>query len=181
MQSTSQAEPVSRASLWVGRILSWIVLLFLIFDGVTKVLKASPSVKGTMELGYSEALVPVIGMILLVCVLFYAIPQTKVLKASPSVKGTMELGYSEALVPVIGMILLVCVLFYAIPQTQVLGAILITGYLGGAVASQVRVGKPLFSNELFPIYVAGLVWLALFLQDGRLRALVPFRSRRAAS
>jgi hypothetical protein len=140
MQSTSQAEPVSRASLWVGRILSWIVLLFLIFDGVTKVLKASPSVK-----------------------------------------GTMELGYSEALVPVIGMILLVCVLFYAIPQTQVLGAILITGYLGGAVASQVRVGKPLFSNELFPIYVAGLVWLALFLQDGRLRALVPFRSRRAAS
>jgi hypothetical protein len=140
MQSTSQAAPVSRASLWVGRILSWIVLLFLIFDGVTKVLKASPSVK-----------------------------------------GTMELGYSEALVPVIGMILLVCVLFYAIPQTQVLGAILITGYLGGAVASQVRVGKPLFSNELFPIYVAGLVWLALFLQDGRLRALVPFRSRRAAS
>jgi DoxX-like family len=140
MQSTSQAAPVSRASLWVGRILSWIVLLFLIFDGVTKVLKASPSVK-----------------------------------------GTMELGYSEALVPVIGMILLVCVLFYAIPQTQVLGAILITGYLGGAVASQVRVGKPLFSNELFPIYVTGLVWLALFLQDGRLRALVPFRSRRAAS
>jgi DoxX-like family len=140
MQSTSQAAPVSRASLWVGRILSWIVLLFLIFDGVTKVLKASPSVK-----------------------------------------GTMELGYSEALVPVIGMILLVCVLFYAIPQTQVLGAILITGYLGGAVASQVRVGKPLFSNELFPIYFAGLVWLAIFLQDGRLRELVPFRSRRAVS
>jgi hypothetical protein len=138
MQSTSQAAPVSRTSLWVGRILSWIVLLFLIFDGVTKVLKASPSVK-----------------------------------------GTMELGYSEALVPVIGMILLVCVLFYAIPQTQVLGAILITGYLGGAVASQVRAGKPLFSNELFPIYFAGLVWLAIFLQDGRLRELVPFRSRRA--
>lgn len=140
MQSTIQVRPVSRTSLWVGRILSWIVLLLLIFDGVTKVLKASPSVQ-----------------------------------------GTMELGYSEALVPVIGMILLVCVVFYAIPQTQVLGAILITGYLGGAVASQVRVGKPLFSNELFPIYFAGLMWLALFLQDGRLRELVPFRRRRAAS
>jgi DoxX-like family len=140
MESTIQAAPVSGTSLWAGRIISWIVLLFLIFDGAAKVWKASPSVK-----------------------------------------GTMELGYTEALVPVIGTILLVCVLFYAIPQTQVLGAILITGYLGGAVASQVRVGKPLLSNELFPIYFGGLVWLGLFLQDGRLRALVPFRSRKRAA
>jgi hypothetical protein len=65
---------------------------------------------------------------------------------------------------------------YLIPQTSVLGAIVITGYLGGAVASNVRVGTPLFSNVLFPVYVAFMVWGGLYFRDSKLRNLLPLRS-----
>jgi hypothetical protein len=74
------------------------------------------------------------------------------------------------------MLLLVCTLLYAAPQTAVLGAILLTGYLGGAVATHVRVGDPLFSHILFGVYVGVFLWLGLYLRDARLRALVPLRS-----
>jgi hypothetical protein len=77
----------------------------------------------------------------------------------------------------IGVILLSCVVAYVIPSTSVLGAVLLTGYLGGAVATHVRVGNPLFSHTLFPIYVALFVWGGLFLRDARLRALFPWRLR----
>jgi len=75
----------------------------------------------------------------------------------------------------LGVILLLCVVAYAIPRTSVLGALL-TGYLGGAVATHVRVGNPLFSHTLFPIYFAFFVWGGLVLRDARLRALLPGRT-----
>jgi hypothetical protein len=86
-----------------------------------------------------------------------------------------ELGYPENTVIGIGIVLLVCVAVYLIPRTSVLGAILLTGYLGGAVATHVRVGNPLFSHTLFPVYVALLVWGGLYLRDERLRTLIPWR------
>ena len=88
---------------------------------------------------------------------------------------TIELGYPESLVVSLGFIELVCLVVYLIPGTSVLGAILLTGYLGGAIATHVRVGNPLFSHVLFPIYVALLIWGGLYLRDDRVRALVPLR------
>jgi hypothetical protein len=75
----------------------------------------------------------------------------------------------------LGVILLSCVVAYAIPRTSVLGALLLTGYLGGAVATHVRVANPLFSHVLFPTYIAALLWGGLILRDARLRALLPIR------
>jgi hypothetical protein len=75
----------------------------------------------------------------------------------------------------IGIILLICTVAYAIPRTSILGAILLTGYLGGAVATQLRAGNPLFET-IFPIIFGVLIWAGVFLRDDRLRALVPFRS-----
>jgi hypothetical protein len=117
--------------IWTGRIISGIVVLFLIFDGVTKL------------------------MII-----------------NPVVQGMHQLGYPVQLAPVIGTILLVCVVLYVIPRTAPLGAILLTGYLGGAVASQFRIGMPLFTYTLGPIYVAVLAWGGLYLRDSRVGALL---------
>jgi len=75
----------------------------------------------------------------------------------------------------LGVLLLACTLLYAWPRTAVLGAILLTGYLGGAVATHVRVGDPLFTHILFGVYMGVLLWLGLYLRDARLRALVPLR------
>jgi hypothetical protein len=99
----------------------------------------------------------------------------KLVKPAPVVEGTVQLGFPESVIFGLGIVLLVCVILYVIPHTSILGAILLTGYLGGAVASQVRVGHPLFSHTLFPVYVAALVWGGLFLRESRLRALVPLR------
>ena len=77
--------------------------------------------------------------------------------------------------PLIGVILLVCVVAYAIPATSVTGAIVLTGYLGGAVATQLRAGNPLLTHTLFPVYLGVLVWGGLLLREERLRALVPLR------
>ena len=74
--------------------------------------------------------------------------------------------------PLVGTILLVCLLFHIIPRTAILGAILMTGYLGGAIASHVRVNNPLLTHTLFPIYVAILLWGGLFLRDSRVKALL---------
>ena len=76
----------------------------------------------------------------------------------------------------LGVILAACTLAYALPPTSVLGALLLTGYLGGAVATHVRVGHPLLSHTLFPIYVAVFVWGGLVLRDARLRAFLPGRA-----
>ncbi len=76
----------------------------------------------------------------------------------------------------LGILLLACTILYAVPRTAVLGAILLTGYLGGAVATHVRVGSPLFSHVLFGVYLAALMWGGLYLRDARLRKLVPLRT-----
>jgi len=95
---------------------------------------------------------------------------------APAVEAFGKLGYPVGFAGGIGILLLACVAVYLIPRTCVLGAILLTGYLGGAVASHVRVGDPWFSHALFPVYVGLLIWGGLYLRDEKLRALVPWRS-----
>lgn len=125
----------SKTQLWAARILTGLSVSFLLFDAIIKVIKLAPAVQGTLELGY---------------------PASSVIT--------------------IGVLELVCVVIYLIPQTSLLGAILLTGYLGGAVASQMRIETPLFSHVLFPTYVAALIWGGLYLRDARLRILVPIRA-----
>lgn len=100
----------------------------------------------------------------------------KFIKPEAVITGTLELGYSESVIVPLGVVLLVCTLLYVLPRTSVLGAILLTGYLGGAVATHVRLANPLLTHQLFPVYLGVLLWLGLYLRDSRLRALVPFRS-----
>ena len=119
---------------WAGRALSGLAVTFLLLDGVAKLLELQPVVDGALRLGY---------------------PRDSVVR--------------------LGVVLLSCVLAYAVPRTAVLGALLLTGYLGGAVATHVRVGSPLLSHVLFPTYVAALLWGGLVLRDARLRALLPLR------
>jgi len=134
-ESDTHVIRISRKALWAGRIISALPALFLLVDGIMKLVKPEPVVKATIELGYPESVIMALGMILLV-----------------------------------GVIL------YMVPRTAVLGAILLTGYFGGAIAAQVRVGNPLFSHVLFPVYLAVLIWGGLFLRDPRLRALIPLRN-----
>ncbi|MDR3625318.1 MAG: DoxX family protein [Ignavibacteriaceae bacterium] len=134
MQSDLKNGSVSKASLWTGRIMSGVVVLFMLFDSITKIIKAD-----------------------------------QVLKAST------QLGYPAETIPVIEIILLICVIFYIIPYTSILGAVLLTGYLGGAVASNLRIETPLFSNILFPVYMGILAWGGIFLRDVYLRRFFPLR------
>lgn len=99
----------------------------------------------------------------------------KLAKVQPVIDGTVELGYPEGVIVPLGIVLLASTILYAIPATAVLGAIVLTGYLGGAIATHVRVGNPLFSHTLFPIYVALFVWGGLWLRDERVRVLIPAR------
>ena len=100
----------------------------------------------------------------------------KLVKPEPVVTGTVELGYPETVIVPLGITLLICTVLYAIPMTSILGAILLTGYLGGAVATHVRVGNPVFTHMLFPVYLGIMIWLGLYLRDVRLRSLIPLRS-----
>ncbi|MFY0571117.1 DoxX family protein [Archangium lansingense] len=100
----------------------------------------------------------------------------KVLAHPEAVQTTAQLGYPATVVFGLGLVQLVCLAVYLIPRTSVLGAVLWTGYLGGAIATHVRVGNPLFSHVLFPTYVAAFLWLGLWLRDERLRAVLPFRA-----
>src|SRR5215470_6899945 len=97
----------------------------------------------------------------------------KVLNVPVAVEGTLRLGYRASLVIYIGIVEFVCLAAYLYPRTAVLGAILLTGYLGGATATQVRVEDPWF---IFPVVVGVLVWAGLLLRDGRLRPLFPLQS-----
>ena len=136
MPSEAHEVRISIKKLWIGRVLSALPVLFLVFDAVIKFTKV-PAVAQAMS----------------------------------------QLGYPLNLAVGIGILELVCLAFYLIPPTAVLGAILLTGYLGGAIASHVRVGNPLFSHVLFPVYVAALLWGGLFLREERLGSLVPLRHR----
>jgi hypothetical protein len=141
MQATTIQENVpvvatSNKALWTGRILSGVVVLFLVVDAGFKLIRPLPA---------------------------------------PAVEAFGKLGYPVEFAAGLGILLLSCVALYLIPRTSVLGAILLTGYLGGAVASHVRVGDAWFSHALFPVYVGLLIWGGIYLRDERLRALVPFR------
>ena len=100
----------------------------------------------------------------------------KLLKVAPVVAGSAELGYPESVIRTLGVILLVCVITYLVPRFSIVGAVLLTGYLGGAVATHVRVGSPLLTHVLFPIYVAVFIWGGLLLRDVRLRRLFVART-----
>jgi len=130
----TQAVGVSKGALWTGRVLSGLIIAFLAFDAVLKLVKPVPVVEAFNHLG---------------------LPMTEA--------------------NTIGVLLGLSTLLYAIPQTSILGAILLTGYLGGAVQTHLRVGDPLASHELFPVYMGVVLWLALYLREPRLKALVPFR------
>ncbi len=137
MTVISQPVPAtSRGMLWAGRILSGLVVLFLIFDGAIK-LAPLPIVTETMQqLGY---------------------PAT--------------VGLARSL----GVLLLICTALYVWPRTALLGAVLLTGYLGGAIATHVRIGNPLFSHTLFGVYLGLLIWGGLYLRDAEIRAQFPVR------
>lgn len=134
MQTATDIATPSKSRLWTGRILSTLTILFLLFDGIMKLVRPLPVTQAMTQLGFPQNL---------------SVP--------------------------IGVILLLCTALYAIPSTSVLGAVLLTGYLGGAVVSQLRIGASLFGSTLFPIYFAVLMWAALYLQEPRLRAFIPIR------
>jgi hypothetical protein len=121
-------------ALWVGRMLSVLVVLFMLFDGAIK-------------------LVP--------------------LDAVTAASAELDLPVSARFARGLGIVGLACTALYAWPRTAVLGAILLTGYFGGAIAIQLRVGSPVFSHLLFGLYLGVMAWAGLYLRDGRLRALVP--------
>jgi DoxX-like family len=134
-RSAAAQAPASKKGVWAGRILSGLVILFLIPDGIIKFIRPAPVVDAFAHLG-------------------------------------LPLSLANTL----GILLLICTAIYVFPRTSVLGAILLTGYLGGAVATHLRVGDPLFSHILFPTYLGVLLWLGLYLRDDRLRALIPLWS-----
>lgn len=108
-------------------------------------------------------------------ILFFAFDGVmKLIKPAVVVNATVALGYPESEIVGIGVVALACTLLYAIPRTAVLGAILLTGYLGGAIASKVRIDAPLF-DIVFALVFAAFVWGGLMLRDPKLRALLPWK------
>jgi hypothetical protein len=96
----------------------------------------------------------------------------KLFMSAEALKGTAELGWPPSVIPGLGVLQLILLALYLLPRTAVLGAVLWTGYLGGAIATHLRIGNPWLSHTLFPIYVAVLVWGGLWLRDRRVRALL---------
>lgn len=99
----------------------------------------------------------------------------KLTKGAQVIEGFTKFGYAESVVVPLGIVELASTLLYVIPQTSVLGAILLTGYLGGATATHVRAGDPF----IIPVALGVLVWLGLFLREARIRALFPLRRQAA--
>ena len=99
----------------------------------------------------------------------------KLFLPAPVVEGSIRLGYDPKVMVPLGIVLGLATIAYAVPRTSVLGAVLLTGWLGGAIATHVRVGNPLLSHTLFPIYVALFVWGGLFLRQPALRRIFPVR------
>jgi hypothetical protein len=130
----NELVPISATALWTGRILSGLVVVFLLLDGAIKV-----------------------------------IPLDIVIETS------RQLGIPTDLAVTLGVLTLAGTLLYAYPKTSVLGAILLTGYLGGAIYVHVRAGSPLFSHTLFGVYLGTLLWAGLYLRDERLRLIFPWR------
>jgi hypothetical protein len=126
-----EAAPTSKGMLWTGRILSGLFVAFMLVNA---------------SIGFS--------------------------KPDMVRDGFAHMGIPYGLHNAFAVIMLACILLYAIPQTSVLGAILFTGYFGGATITHLRIGEPFY----FPVAVSVLAWLALYLRDSRLRALIPLRS-----
>lgn len=91
------------------------------------------------------------------------------------IDATTKIGYPVATIRPIGFIALLCTILYAVPRTAILGAVLLTGFFGGAVASKIRIEDPLFSSILFAVYFGFVAWAGLYLRDNRLRSLFPIR------
>ena len=109
-------------------------------------------------------------------ILFMLMDATMKLMHLPVVlETTAQLGWPVASVVPVGVVLLICTALYVFPRTSVLGAILLTAYLGGTVATHARIGSPIFSHMLFGVYLCVMLWGGLYLRDERLRALIPFR------
>lgn len=128
----AQTDPISNKALWAGRIISGVVVVFLLFDGAMKL-----------------------------------IPLDIVVETSE------QLSIPASLARTLGVLTLACTILYAVPQTSVLGAILLTGYLGGAVYTHLRIGSPVFTHLLFGVYLGLMIWGGLYLRDKRVRALIP--------
>jgi DoxX-like family len=131
--ATAETDAKTSGLVWAGRVLSAVVVLFLLFDGAIKLVPLQVVIDTVIPLGW------------------------------PTDPVTWR---------ALGVVLITSALLYAYPRTSVLGAILITAYLGGAVATHVRVGSPLFSHMLFGVYVGVALWAGLWLRDPRVRALV---------
>lgn len=110
----------------------------------------------------------------LACLFLLVDAAAKPARTQPVLDSFAELGWPVRLVVPVGL-LLGCTVLHLVPRTSILGAVLLTAYLGGAVAANLRVEQSLLSTVLFPVYVAGVVWLALFLRDPRVRALLAAR------
>jgi hypothetical protein len=133
---TATGPTISTAARWTGRVLSGVVVLFLLFDGAIKLLPLQVVTETMDKMGW---------------------------------------GASDNLARSLGIITIACTVLYAVPPTSILGAILLTGYLGGAIASHVRIDSPLFSHTLFGLYLGLILWGGLWLRDPALRTLLPFR------
>ena len=134
MMPESHGPPYPKWTQWIGWGMTGLMIVFLLFDSVAKLV---------LEQHVVEA--------------------------------TTKIGYPLDVIRPLGFISLACTILYAIPRTSILGAILLTGYLGGAIASKVRIEDPMFSSVLFGAYFGILVWGGLYLRDERLRALIPLR------
>ncbi len=124
----------SRTTLWTGRVLSGIAVLFLILDGAIKLVPIQPVTDSLRELGYPA---------------------------------------SDSFARFLGILTLLCTALYAWPRTALLGAVLLTGIMGGAIASHLRLGDPLFSHTLFGVWLGLLFWVGLWLRDARVRRVMP--------
>lgn len=116
----------------------------------------------------------------LVAALLFLDAVMKIVRPPPVVEGTVKMGYPESMLVGLGLVLAASVVLYVIPRTAILGAILLTGYLGGAVATHVRVGDGWFPI-LFPAFFGALAWGGLWFRDERLRALLPVAVTKAGS
>jgi hypothetical protein len=263
MRSGTQPALASNSKPWAGIVISALPALFLLTDGVMKLVKPPVVVETTVQLGYPESAILGLGVVLLACTIVYLIPQTAVLgailltgylggavatqvragggpfpilfpvivgallwgglflrdqrmqeymrsgaqSASVSKKAVLagiiisalpalglllssygklakpepvmteftRLGYPESAILFIGILEIACTVVYLIPRISVLGAILLTGYLGGVVATHVRIGDPFVYIFIIPTIFGAFIWGGLYLRDERLRALLPLR------
>ncbi|MFY0758293.1 DoxX family protein [Metabacillus dongyingensis] len=104
----------------------------------------------------------------------------KFVKPAQVVEGTLSLGFEEHHIFIIGLLGLLSTILYLVPRTSLLGAVLLTGYFGGVIATHLRLDAPLFSHTLFPVYLAVIAWGGLWLRDETVRSLFPFRKQLSA-